>query len=167
MARKTNPTAYADLVNAARRACPDFAITTDLIAGFPGETENEFLETWNFVKEMNFAAGHVFTYSPRPGTSAASMPDQVPFKMRKERNAQLRSLLSESSQGYHLRFLGSTLPVLWETATPADAGLWQLRGLTDNYLRVRTQSSSHLWNKITPVQLTSFSSGDIEGHIVN
>jgi threonylcarbamoyladenosine tRNA methylthiotransferase MtaB len=167
MARKTNPTAYADLLNAARRACPDFAITTDLIAGFPGETENEFLETWNFVKEMNFATGHVFTYSPRPGTSAATMPDQVPFQLRKERNAQLRSLLSESSQAYQLRFLGSTLPVLWETATPVDAGLWQLRGLTDNYLRVRTQTSSHLWNKITPVRLTSFSSSDIEGHIVN
>jgi threonylcarbamoyladenosine tRNA methylthiotransferase MtaB len=167
MARKTNPTAFADLLISARNACPEIAITTDLIAGFPGETEQEFYETLDFVKEMNFAGGHVFTFSPRPGTAAAEMPEQIPFQLRKERNAKLRALLTESGQAYQFRFLDSTQLVLWESATLSNSKLWQLRGLTDNYLRVSAQSTNNLWNMITPVQLTSNSSGEIEGQIVN
>lgn len=167
MARKTNPTAFADLVISARNACPEIAITTDLIAGFPGETEQEFSETLDFVKEMNFAGGHVFTYSPRPDTAAAEMPGQIPFQLRKERNAKLRALIKESRQAYQLRFLGSTQSVLWESATLSNSKLWELRGLTDNYLRVSAQSANNFWNKITPVQLTSNSSGEIKGQIVS
>jgi threonylcarbamoyladenosine tRNA methylthiotransferase MtaB len=167
MARKTNPTAFADLLISARNACPEIAITTDLIAGFPGETEQEFYETLDFVKEMNFAGGHVFTFSPRPGSAAAEMPEQIPFQLRKERNAKLRDLLTESGQAYQFRFLDSTQLVLWESATLSNSKLWQLRGLTDNYLRVSAQSTNNLWNMITPVQLTSNSSGEIEGQIVN
>lgn len=166
MARKTNPTAFTELVNAARFACPDMAITTDLIAGFPGETDQEFHETMDFVKEMNFAGGHVFTYSPRPGTAAAVMPEQVPFNLRKERNAQLRALLSESSLAYQCRFKGSTQSVLWESAIPSISSHWHLRGLTDNYLKVSARSKENLWNQITPVEITSFVDGEIEGQIV-
>lgn len=166
MARKTNPTAFAELMDSARNACPDIAITTDLIAGFPGETDQEFRQTLDFIKEMNFAGGHVFTYSSRPGTAAAVMQEHVPFNLRKERNALLRALLSESSLAYQRRFMGSTQFVLWESAIPSNSSHWQLRGLTDNYLRVSAISMENLWNRITPVKLTFIASGEIEGQIV-
>ena len=85
MARKTTPDAYDQLVTAARRHIPGVAITTDLIVGFPGETEQEFEETMDFVRKLDFAGLHVFTYSPRPGTAAEKMPHQVHNFTRKER----------------------------------------------------------------------------------
>ena len=92
----------------------DVAITTDIIVGFPGETEAEFSETVEFVKSMNFAGGHVFTYSARPGTPAARMNTQVRHEIRKERNAVLRAVLEELARAYRSGFIGQTLPVLWE-----------------------------------------------------
>lgn len=165
MARKTAPESYAALVNAIRSAYPHIAITTDLIAGFPGETEEEFLETIQFINEMSFAGGHVFTYSTRPETSAARLPNQVPFPIRKERNARLRSLLADSARNYQLYFLNKTLPVLWESVTAMDSESWHLRGLTDNYLRVTAQAQRHLWNQITPVHLTGFRDNALQGKI--
>ncbi|UCD99779.1 MAG: MiaB/RimO family radical SAM methylthiotransferase, partial [Chloroflexota bacterium] len=165
MARKTTPGAFASLVEAARAACPEIAITTDLIAGFPGETEQEFLETMDFVRKVSFAGGHVFTYSPRPGTAAESMPDQVPFPLRKERNAMVREVLFESEQAYQNHFINHTLPVLWESVTSLDSDIWHLRGLTDNYLRVSTQAPHQLWNQITPVLLTRIKDRGFEGVI--
>jgi threonylcarbamoyladenosine tRNA methylthiotransferase MtaB len=165
MARKTTPSSYASLVNAARAACPEIAITTDLIAGFPGETDQEFMDTVDFVRQVSFAGGHVFTYSPRPGTSAAGMPDQVPFPLRKERNAILRELLADSELAYQHQFVGQTIPVLWESVKAMDSETWQLRGLTDNYLRVNTSAPRQLWNQITPVHLTGIGDHGFVGEI--
>ncbi len=95
MARKVTPESFAHLVEAARSVVPDLAVTTDVIAGFPGESEDEFAESLAFVRSMRFAGGHVFTFSPRPGTAAARYQDQVPMAVRKERNALLRSVLAE------------------------------------------------------------------------
>jgi threonylcarbamoyladenosine tRNA methylthiotransferase MtaB len=166
MARKTTPESFTRLVSTARSAIPDVAITTDLIAGFPGESEAEFLETLDFVKEMNFAGGHVFTYSARPGTAAARMPGQVPGPIRKERSAFLRRLLEESALDYQRRFLGKTLPVLWESVTAIESRSWRVSGLTDNYLRVHSTAADHLWNQITPVRITSLQGGLLEGQLV-
>ena len=154
MRRKTTPESYAGLLAAARSALPDVAITTDIIAGFPGETEAEFQESLAFVRQMGFAAGHVFAYSARPGTAAASLPDQVPHALRKERNARLRLVFAEAAHAYRSAFIGQVMPVLWESAAGSDAQGWQLSGLTGNYLRVKAQSSQNLWNQITPVRLT-------------
>jgi threonylcarbamoyladenosine tRNA methylthiotransferase MtaB len=165
MARKTTPDSYASLVNAARSACPEIAITTDLIAGFPGETDKEFIETMDFVHQVSFAGGHVFTYSARPGTSAANMPDQIPFPLRKERNARLRMLLVDSGLAYQQRFIDQTLQVLWESVTAMDSKSWQLSGLTDNYLRVNTHAPRQLWNQITPVHLTGIGDNGLVGEI--
>jgi threonylcarbamoyladenosine tRNA methylthiotransferase MtaB len=165
MARKTTPDSYASLVNAARSACPEIAITTDLIAGFPGETDKEFIETMDFVHQVSFAGGHVFTYSARPGTSAANMPDQIPFPLRKERNARLRMLLVDSGLAYQQRFIDQILQVLWESVTAMDSKSWQLSGLTDNYLRVNTHAPRQLWNQITPVHLTGIGDNGLVGEI--
>lgn len=165
MARKTTQASFHRLVASARTFCPEMAITTDLIAGFPGETEVEFDETLAFVEAMQFAGGHVFTYSPRPGTAAAKMPGQLPPPVRKERNARLRERLEAGASAYRARFTGQTLPVLWESATALGPDGWQMSGLTDNYLRVQAIAPQDLWNRITPVKLTALQDGELRGVI--
>jgi threonylcarbamoyladenosine tRNA methylthiotransferase MtaB len=165
MARKTTPAAFAGLVAQARLAIPDVAITTDLICGFPGESEAEFAESLDFVRQMRFAGGHVFTYSPRPGTAAARMPNQVPHPTRKHRNAQMRLALAESAEDYQGRFIGQMLPVLWESAAALGPEGWEMKGLTGNYLRVSARAPRRLWNQITPVRLSGFDPEGLVGHI--
>jgi threonylcarbamoyladenosine tRNA methylthiotransferase MtaB len=139
---------------------PEVAITTDVIAGFPGETEDEFAETLEFVREMDFAGGHVFTYSPRPGTGAAKMKGQTSPKVGKKRNAILREAFEESAQAYRQKFIGRTMSVLWESVTELDEWGWQMEGWTENYLRVRAAASSPRWNELDAVELIE-ASGDI------
>ena len=166
MARKTKPDAFAALVAAARAAIPDVAITTDIIVGFPGEDEAEFTESLAFVHAIQFAGGHVFTYSERPGTAAERMTPRVPHPIRKERNARMRTVLDEAAAIYQRRFMEKELGVLWESATTLGPQGWELSGLTDNYLRVSTLSPRRLWNKISPVRLTAITAEGIQGIIV-
>lgn len=165
MARKTTPESYARLVESARAVVPDIAITTDIIVGFPGESSEEFAKSLAFVRQMGFSGGHVFTYSARPGTVAANLPNQVPFVERKERNAQMRTVLAESASAYQGNFLGKTLPVLWESASALSPDGWHLNGITDNYLRVNALAPTQLWNQITPVYLTGIDSNGFQGQL--
>jgi threonylcarbamoyladenosine tRNA methylthiotransferase MtaB len=165
MARKTTPESFAKLVESARAAIPQVAITTDVIVGFPGEIEADFTESLDFLRSMQFAGGHVFTYSARPGTAAAEMPDQIPHPIRKERNALVRDVLEESAKNYRTHFLGQVLPVLWESATAVGPQGWRLSGLTDNYLRVKAQTPQDLWNRITPVQIIALDTNGLQGQI--
>lgn len=166
MARKTTPESYAGLVAAARQVVPKLAVTTDIIVGFPGESQVEFNESLDYVRSLGFAAGHVFTYSARPETAAAGFPDQVPHQLAKQRNAQMRAVLAESTSAYQANFLGQVLPVLWESATAMGPENWQLRGLTDNYLRVSATAPQHMWNRITPVRLTNLGENGLSGQHV-
>lgn len=166
MARKTTPDSFADLLSAAREACKEIAITTDIIVGFPGETEEEFQESLAFVRTMEFSGGHVFTFSERPGTAAARMPHQVPHSLRKERNRQMQLILSESARAYQERFLGKTLMVLWESVVASDGSGWHLQGWSDNYLRVSTYAPQSYWNQITPARLTAIDPNGIKGQIL-
>ena len=165
MARKTSTSSFRELVAAARRFIPDVAVTTDLIAGFPGETAEEFAATLDFVREMQFAGGHVFTYSPRPGTGAARLRDQVRSEVRKERNHLLRTALNEAEQSYRQKFLGQTLPVLWESVSELGEWGWQMEGWTGNYLRVSAAASSPRWNEVDAVELTEVHAGGMKGVI--
>jgi threonylcarbamoyladenosine tRNA methylthiotransferase MtaB len=165
MARKTSPSEFASLVEAARRLIPGLAITTDVIVGFPGETEAEFQESLEFVKSMNFSGGHVFGYSPRPGTAAARMPGGVSPAVRKERSFQMRAVFSESARQYQERFLGQVLPVLWENARTLGPHGWEMSGLTGNYLRVHAHAPQGLWNQITPVHLAEARPDGLFGQI--
>jgi threonylcarbamoyladenosine tRNA methylthiotransferase MtaB len=166
MARKTTPESFARLVSAARAVAPDMAITTDIITGFPAESEAEFQDSLAFVRQMQFSGGHVFTYSARPGTAAARMPDQVPHPLRKERNAQMRQVFAEAALAYQSGFIGQVLPVLWESAAGLGPDGWQLSGLTGNYLRVNATAPQGLWNQITPVRLTRLAGDTIFGTIL-
>lgn len=167
MARKTTPDSFRELVAAARRAIADVAITTDLIAGFPGETDQEFAESLAFVEEMEFAGGHVFTYSPRPGTGAARMKGQVRAQIRKQRNRILREALERSERSYRERFVGRKMSVLWESTSELDEWGWQMEGWTGNYLRVKASASSPRWNQIDQVAIQEMQMDGLRGVILN
>lgn len=165
MARKTTPENFSALVDAARSRIPDVSITTDVIVGFPGETEEEFQETAAFVENMDFSGAHVFTYSEREDTAAASMPGQVHNFTRKERNATLREIVDESAKSYREKFVGQKIDVLWESIEPNGDETWNLTGLTDNYLRVQSAASQPIWNQITPAQLIGIENNTLLGKI--
>ncbi len=149
MARKTTPESFARLVAAARKNCPDVAITTDIIVGFPGETQDQFKASLDFVRVMDFAQGHVFTYSERPGTAAARMSGQVPMEMRKQRSAEMRALLAESATRYRRRYITAEMDVLWESTDAFGPEGWRLRGWTGNYLPGIANSPQRLWNQLS------------------
>ena len=166
MQRKTTPEAFTRLVGVARAMIPDLAITTDFIVGFPGESDAEFEESLEFVKQMKFAGGHVFNYSPRPGTVASRMAGQVPPGVRKQRSLLMREVLAESAQAFRAGFLGQVLSVLWESAASLGPQGWEMSGLTDNYLRVHASSPVGLWNQILQVRLISMGDGCINGEFI-
>ena len=160
MARKTTPDSFARLLEIARAVSPQMAITTDVIVGFPGETDEEFAESLAFVKAMNFAGGHVFTFSPRPGTAAARFAAQVPKAVRKERSAIMRAALAQAAGQYSRRFAGETLGVLWESIDSLGQQGWRMHGLTDNYLRVTALAPRPLWNEFSQVKLNGNASAE-------
>ena len=165
MGRKITPQAYANLVHHARAAIPGVAITTDIIVGFPGETEKEFLESTAFIEEMAFAQAHIFTYSAMPGTAAARLPGQIPLTLSKQRNALVRQVAQKSSSQFLEAQLGHELMVLWEKAAPMEAAQWQLSGLTDNYLRIRAAYPTPCANQIMPVRVIGISQGELTGEV--
>jgi threonylcarbamoyladenosine tRNA methylthiotransferase MtaB len=166
MARKTTPETFRELVAAARTVMPEVAITTDIIVGFPGETEDEFAESLAFVNEMDFAGGHVFTYSQRPGTGAAKMKGQVRPEFRKKRNHILREALDDSEKSYSKKFVGQKMAVLWESTSEMGEWGWQMEGLTGNYLRVKAFAPSPRWNQIDEVQIINETEGGLSGKII-
>lgn len=166
MRRNTTPSSFRELISAAREMIPDPAITTDIIAGFPGETEEEFAETLDFVYEINFAGGHVFTYSPRPGTGAARMKGQVKPEVRKKRNHILHDALEESAKSYREQFIGQTVSVLWESTSEMGERGWQMEGLTENYLHVQAYAPTPRWNEIDEVRLIRDGAHRITAEIV-
>lgn len=155
MRRNTTTSAFRALIHSAREAIPHVAITTDIIAGFPGETDDEFAQTLDFVNEINFAGGHVFTYSPRPGTGAAKMRGQIQPEARKKRNHILRDALDESVKLYREKFIGREVSVLWESTSEMGERGWQMEGFTENYLRVQAYAPEPRWNKIDRVRICS------------
>jgi len=167
MARRTTPDSFRELISAAREVMPGVAITTDIIAGFPGETEEEFSESLEFVKNMNFAGGHVFTYSPRPGTGAAKMKGQVKPELGKQRNHILHDALEESAKSYRQKFIGQTMSVLWESTSEMGEWGWQMEGLTENYLRVTAFAPSPRWNEIDRVKINGYDGNRMKGVITN
>ncbi len=139
---------YQKAVSLIRSVVPEAAITTDVIVGFPGESDSEFEESYNFCQKIGFARIHVFPFSPRPSTEAAKMKGQVSDRVKKQRSQRMLALAKESAQNFRQQFLGKTMPVLWEQK---NNGIWS--GLTANYIRVYIKSNEDLTNKITDVKL--------------
>jgi threonylcarbamoyladenosine tRNA methylthiotransferase MtaB len=166
MGRKGSPKYYAGIVEAARNVSPNIAITTDVIVGFPGEGEKEFIESLDFIRSMEFAGGHVFTYSPRPGIPAASLPDQVNSYTAHERSAKVRSAIKETSKNYMQSLCGGCLDVLWESSVESSPGTWKNVGLSDNYLKVQAESEQYLWNEISKVMICEITANGVKGLII-
>jgi len=153
MARRTTQAAFRDLVAEARAGIPDLAISTDVIVGFPGETNDEFEASYAFVREMDFMKLHVFRYSARPGTAAAHMAGQVPDEVKRERSTRMLALSDEGARRFYARFIGRVMPVLWEQVAGASPQGFHNAGLTDNYLRVMLDAPEVLTNRILAVRL--------------
>ncbi|MFQ5526826.1 MAG: tRNA (N(6)-L-threonylcarbamoyladenosine(37)-C(2))-methylthiotransferase MtaB [Thermoanaerobaculia bacterium] len=141
---------FRDLVGRIRRRVPGIAITTDVIAGFPGETDREFEHSADFVREMAFARVHVFPYSSRPKTEAASLNDPVPDPVKKERVVRLRAIAADAERAFIDGQIGQPAEVVWETRR---RGLWH--GTSDNYVRVTTSSEAELTRRLTRSVLTA------------
>ena len=164
MARRYTTAEFAALVDAARAAIPDLAVTTDVIVGFPGETEQEAAKALSFVRAMGFARVHVFPYSLRPGTPAAGLPDQVSPAVKAERARAMREIATASAQAFGGQFIGRTMSVLWESSRQGEVGpVWS--GLTDNYLRVFAAGSANLANRQTDVRLVALTKGGLQGEL--
>jgi threonylcarbamoyladenosine tRNA methylthiotransferase MtaB len=163
MARRTSRESYRRLALAARGAIPDLNLSTDIILGFPGESEEDFNESIEFVQELDFARIHAFTYSQRPGTAAARMSNQIPKSIKKERTNRMIELGKKLSLTFHKRYENKTRPVLWESAIGADQNGLRWAGYTDNYIRVQGNGPSDLFNSITLAFLFNAKADNISG----
>ena len=137
MNRKYTAEQYMDTVERIRHYMPEAAITTDLIVGFPGETEEEYQETKAFVEKIKFSTVHVFKYSPREGTPAAKFKNQVSSGVKDERSKEIISICEKSAEEYKKGFLGKNLKVLIEQEVKNLPGWFE--GITENYIEVRVK----------------------------
>jgi threonylcarbamoyladenosine tRNA methylthiotransferase MtaB len=168
MRRRYDAGRFRQAVAAIREKLPHAAITTDVLVGFPGETEAEFEETYRLCREVEFAALHVFPYSRRSGTLAARMPEQVPETVKRARVRRMLGLARELNDRFLRRFEGEVTSVLWERSRQGKDGtapVWE--GLTDNYIRVFAASVEPLSNRLLPVRLSGRRDGGFWGELVS
>ncbi|GAB6934269.1 tRNA (N(6)-L-threonylcarbamoyladenosine(37)-C(2))-methylthiotransferase MtaB [Calditerricola yamamurae] len=166
MRRKYTTAEYRAKIERIREALPGVAITTDVIVGFPGETDAHFENTYRFIEEIGFAELHVFPYSKRNGTPAARMPDQVPEAVKKERVDRLIELSNRLSLAYAQQFVGDVLDVIPEHPVrdlPA-SGLYV--GHTDNYLKVVFPADPSLVGKMCKVRIDEAGPDECKGTLV-
>ncbi len=166
MARRASRASFRRIVQEARAHIPDLNLTTDIIVGFPGETEADFGDSLDFVREIRFSRLHVFPYSIRPGTAAAAMPGQIPGPVKKERARRTIQLGQRLSLDFHRQMETQTRPVLWEAAVGADADGLRWAGYTDNYVRVLAHGPADLFNRVIPARLLNAAPDSMRGELV-
>jgi threonylcarbamoyladenosine tRNA methylthiotransferase MtaB len=160
MRRRYQRELYLDRVRTIKKAMPGCCIGVDVIVGFPGETEEDFLDTYRFINEMDISYLHVFTYSERPNTAAIEMGEVVPVDERKKRSKMLRSLSEKKRRYFYEQFVGQEMEVLFEK----DIENGKIHGFTDNYIRVAVNYEPDLVNKLLKVKLQSVKAdGVMEG----
>lgn len=163
MNRKYTCDEYRNIVKLIRKYMPSAGITTDIIVGFPGETEEEFNETYEFVKEIGFSRIHVFKYSPRKGTPAAKSKEQVDGNIKNIRSERLISLGEELMLKFNSNFVGKNLTVLFEEESKKEKDY--IEGYTTNYIRVKVQQKPDLLGKIVDVKINSMKDEFLLGEI--
>lgn len=161
MNRRYTTDSFRNRINYIREIMPDVSITTDIIVGFPGETDEEFSETENFIREMGFSKLHVFPFSPRRGTLAANMPNQIKKNVKTDRSHKLILLSEKLERNFRERFINTTKEVLFEDKKHYNI----YEGLTENYIKVEVESPGDLHNKIIPVRLRKNLANHIFGEI--
>lgn len=157
MARRCKTEEFAVIVQRLRDTVAHFNVTTDIIVGFPGETEQEWRESLDFIRQVGFGHIHIFTYSKRPGTKAAGLPNQISDPVKKQRSQELHALATELKQQFLLRNIGSEFQVLWEAQSETENDKDKLVfGYTPNYIRAACRVDKHisLENQILNARLT-------------
>ena len=148
MRRRYDTNLYSDLITNIKVKIPDVAIGVDVMVGFPGETESDFISTYNFIKKLDISYLHVFTYSERPNTDALNIDKIVSIEKRRERSKKLHLLSEQKLLKFYDQFIGQKRPVLFESIKN---GL--LIGHSDNYIKIRSKGSPDLINTIQNVEL--------------
>jgi len=161
MGRPYTTAEYRELFVRASAKIPGLAVTTDVMVGFPGERDEHFENTYRFIASLPFRDLHIFKYSPRPGTPAAEMPDQVAPTIKDQRSKRLHKLASRHASNFAHRFVGETLTVLAERPSRKKTGWWE--GVTDNYLRVLFQDpgKGKLRGALLQVEVAGVVEGDL------
>ncbi len=157
MSRRCRQDSFRRIIERARACHPDFNITTDIIVGFPGETDEEWQESLDYIAEIGFSHVHCFSYSDREGTKAARLANKVSAEVKKQRMAELQQLANRMRQSHLSKQIGLQ-PVLWESGKqPSDDGLWTFYGYTPNFTRVQTKSERDLAGRIIATDLNGSS----------
>jgi threonylcarbamoyladenosine tRNA methylthiotransferase MtaB len=164
MNRKYTTGQYKDIVNLIKRYMPNAGITTDIIVGFPGETDVEFEETYNFVKEIGFSRIHVFKYSPRKGTPAADSKEQIDGNIKNIKSEKLIKLGDELMAKFYSKFIDSNLHVLFEEETHKENEF--IEGYTTNYIRVKAKNKPSIIGNIANVKINSIDGDILIGEII-
>ena len=159
MHRRYDTAFYATLLHKIKAAMPDACIATDIMAGFNGETDEEFEKIKGYVESLPISYLHVFTFSERPGTAALKLAERIPVHHRREHSRQLQEISDRKKMEFYRQQQGSTRPVLWESTVHTEpsqqsAASKFMYGFTDNYIRVRRPYDNHLTNTITPFHLS-------------
>lgn len=162
MNRKYDSSGYERAVEILRKYFPDVAITTDIIAGFPDETDEDFENSLEFAKKIGFSKIHAFPYSPKKGTPAAVMPNQIQNAVKNERTARLIEESNRMSDEFIAKFVGRAMPVLYEREIEHNI----YEGYTTNYIRVLSKSSENIKNKILNTEILSFEDEKAHGKIL-
>lgn len=145
MSRRCRQTSFRDIVNHARACHPDFNITTDIIVGFPGETDSDWQESLDYIQEIGFSHIHAFTYSDREGTKAHRLPEKVTNEVKRQRMAELNQLAARMKNDWLHKQLGSKQPILWESGKKQLSDeRWLFQGYTPNYTKVQAVSERDL-----------------------
>ncbi len=161
MRRRYKVQDYKNLIDKLNSRIPDIGIGVDVIVGFPGETEEEFQKTYNFLRDLDISYLHVFTYSERPDTAAADIPDQVDVFERKRRNKLLRNLSSRKKNLFYTKNVGQNVDVLFETEN--HDGL--MKGFSSNYIRVSCNYDPGLVNTLARVKVKEAGDSICSGEI--
>lgn len=164
MNRKYTTSQYKEIVNLIKKYMPNAGITTDIIVGFPGETDVEFEETYNFVKEIGFSRIHVFKYSPRKGTPAADSKEQIDGNIKNIRSEKLIKLGDELMSKFYSKFLDSNLSVLFEEESNKENEF--IEGYTTNYIRVKAKNKPSIIGNIANVKINSIDGDILIGEII-
>ena len=162
MNRRYTTEEYKEIVDKLRKKIPNVAITTDVIVGFPGETNDEFNKTYDFLRDIELSQMHVFKYSPRKGTPAATMENQIDPQIKQFRSEQLINLSKSNFNKFADKFIGTEMDVLFETNVSEN----KYEGLTPNYIRVVVQSNDDIHGQILKVKLTEIKDEYVEGILV-
>ncbi|MEH6988994.1 tRNA (N(6)-L-threonylcarbamoyladenosine(37)-C(2))-methylthiotransferase MtaB [Cytobacillus firmus] len=166
MRRKYNMEFFAERLERLKEALPGLAVTSDVIVGFPGETEEEFMETYNFIKEHKFSELHVFPYSKRTGTPAARMDDQIDEEVKNERVHRLIALSDQLAKEYASQYEGEVLEVIPEESFKESSDSNLFVGYTDNYLKIVFPATEEMVGQIVKVKITKAGYPYNEGQFV-